>query len=334
MISPAEENAAMEKRQLGNTDFMITPIGLGAWAMGGGDWIFGWGPQKDEESIAAIRRAVGLGINWIDTAAVYGLGHSEEVVARALVDIPRGERPFVFTKCSLVWDDKGNVSHSLKRDSIRREMEESLRRLRVETIDLYQVHWPGFPAGNESPDLEEGWRALAELKQEGKARFIGASNFSAAQMERAARIAHVSSLQPPYSMLSRRIENEILPYCADHDIGVIVYSPMHSGLLSGTMTRERVASLPRDDWRVKFSTAFQEPMLSRNLDIVGKIRAIGARHGRSPGEVAIAWTLRLPAVTAAIVGARRPSQVDGFVGAAGFRLSDGEVAEIEKILAD
>jgi aryl-alcohol dehydrogenase-like predicted oxidoreductase len=334
MISPAEDSAAMEKRRLGSTELMITPIGLGAWAMGGGDWIFGWGPQNDEESIAAIRRAIGLGINWIDTAAVYGLGHSEEVIARALADIPRGERPLVFTKCSLVWDHEGNVSHCLKRDSIRREMEESLRRLRVETIDLYQVHWPGFPAGNESPDLEEGWRAVAELKQEGKARFIGVSNFNPAQMERAGRIAQLSSLQPPYSMLSRGIEKEVLPYCAAQGIGVIVYSPMHAGLLSGAMTRERVASLPKNDWRIRFNTAFQEPRLTRNLKIVEKIRDISTRHGRSPGEVAIAWTLRVPSVTAAIVGARRPSQVDGFVGAAEFRLSDSEVAEIEEILAD
>ena len=323
----------MEKRRLGNTDLEITPIGLGAWAMGGGDWIFGWGPQEDEESISAIRHAIDLGINWIDTAAVYGLGHSEEVVARALADIPHRERPLVFTKCSLVWDDKGNVSHCLKRDSIRREMEESLRRLRVETIDLYQVHWPGFPPGSESPDLEEGWRTLAELKQEGKARFIGVSNCNAGQMESAGRTGPVHSLQPPYSMLARGIESEVLAYCAAHTIGVIVYSPMHAGLLSGTMTRERVASMPKNDWRVNFNPEFREPRLTRNLEIVEKLRAIAARHGRSPGEVAIAWTLRLSAVTAAIVGARRPSQVDGFVGATEFRLSDIELTEIEKILA-
>ena len=323
----------MEKKRLGNTDLEITRIGLGAWAMGGGEWIFGWGPQKDDESIAAIRHAVELGINWIDTAAVYGLGHSEEVVARALADIPRRERPLVFTKCSMVWDEKGNVSHSLKRDSIRREMEASLRRLRVETIDLYQAHWPGFPAGSESPDLEEGWRTLAELKQEGKARFIGASNFNVGQLEKAGRIAAVDSLQPPYSMLARGIETEILGYCAAHDIGVIVYSPMHAGLLSGTMTHERVASLPKNDWRVKFNAEFQEPRLTRNLEVVEKLRTVGAKHGRSTGEVAIAWTLRLSAVTAAIVGARRPSQVDGFIGAAEFRLSGSDIAEIEKILA-
>lgn len=324
----------MERRQLGSTDLMITPIGLGAWAMGGGGWTFAWGPQDDGESIAAIRRAIDLGINWIDTAAVYGLGHSEEVVARALAEIPASDRPLVFTKCSLVWDDKGNISHSLEAGSVRRELESSLRRLRVETIDLYQIHWAVFP-GRPSTEggIERAGEALAELLQQGKIRHIGVSNFDVRQMERIRAVAPIVSLQPPYSMLRRGIEAEILPYCEAQGIGVIVYSPMQAGLLSGTMTRERIAAMPADDWRKKGSAAFQEPNLSRNLKLVEDLRAIGARHGRSPGEVAIAWTLRLPAVTAAIVGARRPSQVDGFIGAADFRLSEKEIEEIELALS-
>jgi aryl-alcohol dehydrogenase-like predicted oxidoreductase len=323
----------MEKRRLGNTDLLITPVGLGAWAMGGGGWAFAWGPQDDGESIGAIRRALDLGINWIDTAAVYGLGHSEEVVARALAEVPQSRRPFVFTKCSLIWDEKGNISHSLEPDSIRRELESSLRRLRVDTIDLYQVHWANFPG--EPPNdagIEDAWRMLARLQQEGKIRHLGVSNFNVPQMERIRAIAPVSSLQPPYSMLMRGIETEILPYCEVRGIGVIVYSPMHAGLLSGAMTRERVAAMPPDDWRKKWNPDFQEPRLSGNLKLVEGLRAIGGRHGKSPGEVAIAWTLRLRAVTAAIVGARRPAQVDGFISAADFRLSPEEIAEVESLL--
>ena len=323
----------MDKRRLGNTDLFITPIGLGAWAMGGGGWAFAWGPQDDGESIGAIRRALDLGINWIDTAAVYGLGHSEEVVARSLADIPQSSRPLVFTKCSLIWDEKGNISHSLEPDSIRRELESSLRRLRVDTIDLYQVHRANFP-GQPTNDsgIEAAWQMLARLQREGKIRHIGVSNFNVPQMERIHAIAPVSSLQPPYSMLRRGIESEILPYCEAQGIGVIVYSPMHAGLLSGAMTRERVAAMPTDDWRKQRNPEFQEPRLSGNLKLVEELRGIGARHGRSPGEVAIAWTLRLPAVTAAIVGARRPAQVDGFIGAADFHLSKEEIAEVEKLL--
>ncbi len=327
----------MEKRSLGDTGFQITPIGLGAWAMGGGGWIFGWGPQDDAESVAAIHHALDLGINWIDTAAVYGLGHSEEVVARALAEVPQGERPFVFTKCSLVWDEKGRISHRLDPASLRKELDNSLRRLRVETIDLYQIHWPSFvPAGGGNPSsdagLEEAWHALADLQVKGKIRNLGVSNFNVAQLDRVCRIAPVSTLQPPYSMLRRGIEAEILPYCAEHKIGTIVYSPMQSGLLSGSMTRERIASFPKDDWRA-MSAEFKEPRLTKNLQLVERLRAIGARHGRSPGEVAVAWTLRHPAVTAAIVGARRPAQVDGLIGAGKFRLSPQEIEEIEVALA-
>jgi aryl-alcohol dehydrogenase-like predicted oxidoreductase len=324
----------MQTRKLGNTGLEISPIGLGAWAMGGGGWAFGWGPQDDSESIAAIRRALDLGINWIDTAAVYGLGRSEGVVARALADLSASERPLVFTKCSLVWDEKGNISHNLEPASIRKELEASLERLHVETIDLYQIHWPNFTGGaSPSPGIEAAWQTLAELQGAGKVRRIGVSNFNVRELERIGRIAPVGSLQPPYSMLMRGVEAEILPYCAAHGIGVIVYSPMQSGLLSGKMTRERIAALPRDDWRLTKNPEFQEPRLSQNLRLVEHLKKIGLRHGRSPGEVAIAWTLRKPEVTGAIVGARRPDQAEGFIGAAEFRLDGEEIAEIESFLA-
>jgi len=312
----------MKTRQFGNTDMHITPIGFGTWALGGGGWAFGWGPQDDEQSIAAIHRALDLGINWIDTAAVYGLGHSEEIVARALKD--RSERPYVFTKCSRVWDENGEIRSSLKAQSIRRECEDSLRRLQVDVIDLYQVHWP-MPES----ELEEGWETMAQLKDEGKVRYIGACNFNVEQMRRAMRIAPISTLQPPYSLVKPEVEEEILPFCEEQDIGVIVYSPMMSGLLSGSMTRERIAKLPDDDWR-KRDPEFQEPRLSRNLALVEQLQEIGYMHSRSPGEVAIAWTLHNPAVTAAIVGARRPEQVDSIIGAAEFRLTEAEFDQIEE----
>jgi len=312
----------MQKKRLGNSDLELTPIGIGAWAMGGGGWQFAWGPQDDDESIAAIHAALDRGINWIDTAAVYGLGHSEEVVARALEE--RSNRPYVFTKCERVWNEQRLIQKSLKRDSIKRECEASLQRLKVEVIDLYQIHWP-----EPDEDVEEGWSALAELRKEGKVRRIGVSNFNASQLERARKIAPITSLQPPYSAISPEIEQEVLPYCLRHNIGVIVYSPMKSGLLSGKMTRERVAAMPEDDFRRR-APAFQEPALTRNLELADKMRKIGERHGRSPGEVAIAWTLRHPAVTAAIVGMRSASQVDGVIGALEFRLSTEEIAEIDR----
>ena len=304
----------------------LTPIGVGAWAMGGGGWAFGWGPQDDEQSIAAIHAALDHGVNWIDTAAVYGLGHSEEVVARALA--VRGgsgySRLHVFTKCERVWNEKGEISGSLKAESIRRECENSLRRLKVDAIDLYQVHWP-MP----DEDLEEGWAAMAQLKQEGKVRWIGVSNFNVKQMDRCRKIAPITSLQPPYSAISPEVEDDILPYCRKHGIGVIVYSPMKSGLLTGKMTKERVAQFPQDDFRRR-AAAFQEPALSKNLELAELMKRIGARHGRSAAEVAIAWTLRHPAVTAAIVGMRSPEQVTGVLGAMDFRLTDKEVTEIEE----
>jgi aryl-alcohol dehydrogenase-like predicted oxidoreductase len=310
----------MRKRLLGGSDLNITPLGIGAWAMGGGGWAFGWGPQDDAQSIASIRAALDAGINWIDTAAVYGLGHSEEVVARALEGVAR--KPYVFTKCARIWDEKGAIGKCLKRDSVRRECEASLRRLRVDVIDLYQMHWP-----EPDQDVEEGWETMARLKEEGKVRWIGVSNFSASQLERAALIAPVTSLQPPYSIVQPEIEQEGLPYCLGNGIGVLAYAPMKSGLLTGAMTRERLANLPEDDFRRR-NPFFQEPVFSRALRIVEQLRTIGARHGRTPGEVAIAWTLGHPAVTAAIVGIRTPEQLQGVIGAAEFRLSEDEVAEI------
>ncbi|MFN6471257.1 MAG: aldo/keto reductase [Nostoc sp. SerVER01] len=316
----------MQTKQLGNSELHITPIGFGAWAIGGGDWAFGWGAQDDEESIAAINRALDLGVNWIDTAAIYGLGHSEEVVAQALKG--RSNRPYIFTKCSLIWDEKGKIVNSLKADSIRREVEASLRRLDIETIDLYQIHWP-----NPDPEIEEGWTTLAKLKDEGKVRYIGVSNFNVQQLQRAQNIAPVTSLQPPYSLVKPNVGNEILPFCKENNIGVIVYSPMQSGLLTGKMTPERVANFPDDDWR-KNSSEFQQPRLSRNLKLVEVLRHIGEKHGRSPGEVAIAWTLNNPAVTAAIVGGRNPQQVEGIIGAGDFRLNQQELDEIETFIRE
>ncbi len=312
----------MKTRQLGNTDMQITPIGFGTWALGGGGWQFAWGPQDDEQSIAAIHHGLDLGINWIDTAAVYGLGHAEEIVGRALKG--RAERPYVFTKCSRVWDEHGDLSSNLKAQSIRRECENSLRRLQVEVIDLYQMHWP-LP----EQDIEEGWETMARLRDEGKVRYIGVCNFNVEQMRRAMKIAPISSLQPPYSLVKPGVENEILPFCREQNIGVIVYSPMMSGLLTGSMTRERIANLPEDDWR-KRDPEFQEPRLSGNLALVEKLTEIGFMHNLSPGVVAIAWTLRNPAVTGAIVGARRPDQVDGVIGAAEFRLSEAELEQIDE----
>ena len=310
----------MQTRQLGNSDLYITPLGIGAWAMGGGNWAFGWGHQEDQDSIDAIHAALDAGLNWIDTAAVYGLGHAEEVVAKALEGVSR--RPYVFTKCARVWNEQRQIGKSLKRDSVRRECEASLCRLKIDVIDLYQMHWP-----EPDEDVEEGWEAMVRLKEEGKVRWIGVSNFNVSQLKRAAAIAPITSLQPPYNIITPDIESEVLPYCQQNNIGVIVYSPMKSGLLTGKMTRERVAQMPPDDFRQR-TPNFQEPLLSRNLALVEKLREIGSRHGRTPGEVAIAWTLRHPAVTAAIVGLRNQGQLEGVIGAAEFRLSPQEVEEI------
>jgi aryl-alcohol dehydrogenase-like predicted oxidoreductase len=319
----------MNLRTLGQTDLKITPIGIGAWAIGGGQWQFGWGPQDDNQSVAAIHAGLDRAINWIDTAAAYGLGHSETVVARVLRE--RRARPYIFTKCSLVWDESGKISHNLQAASIRREAEASLNRLGIETIDLYQIHWPawsGRPESDSPGSIEEAILTLAQLKAEGKIRHIGISNFNASQMQRAMNVAPIASLQPPYSLLARDVETSILPFASERRIGVIVYSPMASGLLTGAMTRERIASFPEDDWR-KHSRNFQEPLLSRNLRLVETLRAIGKRRDAAPGEVAIAWTLRNPAVTGAIVGIRSAEQVSGIAGAADVRLSDEEVLDIE-----
>jgi aryl-alcohol dehydrogenase-like predicted oxidoreductase len=318
----------MKTRQLGQSDLNITRIGIGAWAIGGGKWEFGWGPQDDQQSIAAIRAGLDLGINWIDTAAAYGLGHSEMIVGRAVQGLQ--SRPYIFTKCSLVWDDDGKISHNLQADSIRRECEASLKRLGVDAIDLYQIHWPAWKGAKESASpgsIEEALGALAELRDQGKIRHIGVSNFDVQQMRRAQGIAPITSLQPQYSLIATDVATETLPYVLSQHIGVIVYSPMGSGLLTGAMTRERIAAMPEDDWR-KGNPNFQEPLLSRNLQLVERLRSVGQRHGASPGEVAIAWTLTNPAVTGAIVGVRSARQAQGVAGAANLDLTQDEIAEI------
>jgi aryl-alcohol dehydrogenase-like predicted oxidoreductase len=314
----------METRKLGNSDLQITPVGFGAWAVGGSGWEFAWGPQDDSDSISAIHRALELGVNWVDTAAVYGTGHSEEIVAGALEGW-RGPRPYVFTKCVLVWDEKRKLRKDFSPASIRRECGDSLRRLQVDVIDLYQMHWPPEDSG---PGLEEAWQTLAALKKEGKVRWIGVSNFNVEQIKRAEKIAPVTSLQPPYSLIRRSIEKEILPYCKQQGIGVISYAPMASGLLTGAMTRERAAALPQDDFRTR-NPEFREPRLSKNIALVERLRQVGARHGRTPGEVAIAWTLRHPAITGAIVGARNAKQAEGVMRAGELKLTSDEIAEID-----
>lgn len=312
----------MKTNILGNSDLAITPIGVGAWAIGG-DWQFGWGPQDDAHSIAAIHRALELGMNWIDTAPAYGLGHSEEVVARALARW-KGKRPYIFTKCGMVWNDQGKIDYSLRAESVRHECEASLRRLKTDAIDLYQIHW----TADELNETIEGWNTLTALQKEGKVRWIGVSNAGVEELQKLHSIARITSLQPPYSLIRREVETAQLPWCRRENVGVIVYSPMASGLLTGAMTRERIASLPPTDWRSR-NEQFREPKLSGNLRLVERLRIVGARHGRSPGEVAIAWTLHHPAVTGAIVGTRRPHQVDGIIGAMDFRLTPTEIAEIE-----
>jgi aryl-alcohol dehydrogenase-like predicted oxidoreductase len=306
--------------KLGGTGLEITRVGFGAWAIGGGGWQFGWGPQQDDESIAAIHRALELGVNWIDTAAAYGFGRSEEIVGRALRGL--SQRPYVFTKSSLLDDGTRHVKHVLKRDSILREAEGSLERLGVDAIDLYQIHWP-VP----DEDVEEGWAAMAELKERGLVRHIGVSNFSVSQLRRIEAITPAETIQPPYSLIDRAAETELLPFAEQHGIGAIVYSPMGSGLLTGGITRERIAAMPDDDWR-KTDPEFTEPRLTANLALAGRLTAIAERHGSSPGAVAIAWTLRNSAVNGAIAGFRRPDQVDPIVAAANLDLTSQDIAEI------
>ncbi len=307
-----------QTKTLGNSDLQLTRIGFGSWAIGGGNWSFGWGDQDDNDSIAAIRSALDAGVNWIDTAAVYGLGHSEEIVAKAVHGM--AEKPYIFTKCERTWNEQGEVIPSMKK--IREECEASLRRLQVDAIDLYQIHWP-----QPDEEIEEGWQTMADLQKEGKVRFIGVSNFSVDQMKRCQAIAPITSLQPPYSMINRSAEPEILPFCLENGIGVINYSPMHSGLLTGKMTKERVAAFPDNDFR-KRAKNYQEPYLSQNLAIAEKLKEVGGRHGVEAGVVAIAWTLHNPAITAAIVGGRNPQQVEGVLPAATFQLTEAEYNEI------
>jgi aryl-alcohol dehydrogenase-like predicted oxidoreductase len=292
-------------------------VGIGAWAIGGADWAFGWSAQDDRESIRAIHAALDCGINWIDTAAVYGLGHSEEVVARALREYG-GAKPYVFTKCERAWDANRQIVKSLKRDSIRSECEASLLRLGVDQIDLYQIHWP-----EPIEDIEEGWGTLVDLQREGKVRWIGLSNFNASQMEAVRKLGAITSLQPPYSLIRREVEAETLPYVQNLGIGVIAYSPMGSGMLTGAMTRERVENFPEDDWR-KRSVHFQEPLLSRNLQIASRVVQVASRLGVSPGAVAIAWVLHNPAVTGAIVGIRSSGQVEELASGFGLKLTQDD----------
>jgi len=311
-------------KQLGNSDLQLTAIGFGAWAIGGGNWDFAWGAQDDDESVGAIHQALDEGINWIDTAAIYGLGHSEEIVGKAVRG--RAEKPLIFTKCSMRWDEKRTIYRSLTAQSVAEELDASLRRLGVEAMDLYQIHWP-----NPEAEIEEGWAELARQQTAGKVRWIGVSNFNVEQMKRAQAIAPITSLQPPYSMLRPAVEAEILPYCLENGIGVINYSPMVSGLLTGRMSAERVAAMPSDDWRRK-AVEFNEPRLSRNLRLVEVLREIGSAHGVQPGVVAVAWTLHAPAITAAIVGGRSGEQVKGLAPALHFRLTEEEFGRIGEFL--
>jgi len=312
----------MKTRQLGATDLHLSEIGFGAWAIGGGDWAFGWGPQDDQEAIDAIRHSLDLGVNWIDTAAVYGLGHSEELVAKAVEGI-RNE-VIIATKCSLIWDENREVGDSLRRESVRREAENSLRRLNTDVIDLYQIHWP-----SDDEHIEEGWDEIGRLIEEGKIRYGGVSNFLVGHLERAHAIHPVSSLQPPYSMLRRGIENSQLPWCAEHNTGVVAYSPMASGLLTGKFDINRVAE---NDWRHR-APEFKEPNLTANLDLVEGLRPIAEKYGKTVAQLSVAWVLRRPEVTSAIVGARRPSQIEETVGASGWEIEAEDLDQIENLLS-
>jgi aryl-alcohol dehydrogenase-like predicted oxidoreductase len=318
-------------QRLGVTDMHVTRVGVGAWAIGGTGWVAGWGRQDDSASIASIRHAIHRGINWIDTAAIYGLGHSEDIVGQALADMPVSQRPFVFTKCGLIWDETDRMVPPKKigtSTSIRHELDGSLRRLRVERIDLYQMHWPP----DDGTPLEEYWQTLLDLKAEGKVRAVGLSNHDTAQLEAAERLGHVDTLQPPFSAIHRDVATVELPWCRAHNTGVIVYSPMASGLLTGAFTAERAKSLPKDDWRSR-SVDFTGNGLVNNLALANAMRPIAARHGTSVASVALAWTLAWPAVTAAIVGARSPAQIDGWFDAATLRLSPEDLQEIAAAIA-
>jgi aryl-alcohol dehydrogenase-like predicted oxidoreductase len=330
MLATSISNATLPTRPLGRTDMAITRVGFGAWAIGGGDWAVGWGNQDDRDSIAAIRHAVERGINWIDTAAVYGLGHSEEVVREALSIFPKEQRPYVFTKCGLVWDEKDRKAMPKTVGapaSIRREAEASLRRLGVERIDLYQMHWPA----SDGTPLETYWQTLLDLKKEGKVRAVGLSNHSAAQLEAAEKLGHVDTLQPPFSAIRREVAAAELPWCAAYQTGVIVYSPMQSGLLTGTFSVERAKALPRDDWRSR-NAEYTGDLLARNLQLADAMKPIAERHHTSVATIAVAWTLAWPGVTGAIVGARSAAQVDGWLDAAHVELSPDDMRDIAKAI--
>ena len=318
----------MKRQKLGNSSMEITKIGFGSWAVGGPGYEFSWGKQDDNDSIKAIHKCLELGVNWIDTAAVYGAGHSEEVVGEAVKQWS-GQKPFIFTKCTNLWDENKKVYHYYKPESIRKECEDSLRRLKMDAIDLYQMHWPP----DDDSEIDPAWETMAKLKDEGKVKHIGVSNFNVKQMEQAKRIAPITSLQPPYSLLRRKIEKEILPYCKEQNIGVIVYSPMASGILTGAMTKERARNLPDNDWR-KRSPNFTEPKISSNLKVVDKLKEIGTKYGRVPGEIAVAWVLSNHAVTGAIVGARNEKQVNGVYNASELELSNDDLAEINNLIED
>ena len=314
----------MKTRKLGNSPLHLTPVGLGTWAIGGGDWKFGWGAQDDALSIRTIHEAMAVGINWIDTAAVYGLGRSEEVVGRALKEMK--DKPIISTKCERCWEPDGTIVPRLKRASVKQECEDSLRRLGVDVIDMYQIHWP-----QPDEDIEEGWSAVAELIKEGKVRYAGVSNFNVAQLKRIQPIHAVTFLQPPYSMLNRGIEAELLPYCEENDIGIIAYSPMQKGLLSGKVTKEWAAALPADDHR-RADPQFNEPLLTKNIALAKGLAEIAHRYGRNSAELAIAWVLRQPRVTAAIVGARKPGQIKETVFGGNFAIKPEDVARIDALL--
>ena len=321
---------ALTARRLGLTDMELTTVGFGAWAIGGGDWVFGWGPQDDEQSIATIRHAVGRGINWIDTAAVYGLGHSEDVVRRALQDIPAAERPYIFTKCGLVWDEADRMApprQILRPESIRRECEASLRRLGVERIDLYQFHWPD----ETGTEIEDSWAEMIRLVDDGKIRAAGVSNFDVTLLAHCEALRHVDSLQPPFSLIRRQAAEREISWCASHGTGVIVYSPMQSGLLTDRFSEERAKALPKEDWRHR-SSDFHRPKLRRNLALRDGLRPIAGRHGTTVAQIAIAWTLRWTGVTAAIVGARSPEQVDGWIDAGAIELTQEDLDEIVAVI--
>jgi aryl-alcohol dehydrogenase-like predicted oxidoreductase len=317
----------MQTRQLGRSDLNLTTVGLGTWAIGGGDWDFGWGPQDDKESIAAIRRALDLGINWIDTAAIYGLGHAEEIVAKAITG--RRDEVIVATKCGLRWRSGSTTPFGqLDAESVREEAEASLKRLNTEVIDLYQIHWP-----NPDKDIEEAWTAIAKLLEQGKVRYAGVSNFNVTQLKRVQAIHPVTSLQPPYNMLERGVEDEVFEYCVANHIGIVVYSPMKAGLLTGKYTKERVANLPDGDWR-RGSDEFKEPRLSVNLNLIEQLKPIAERNDMSLGQLAIAWVLRRPEVTAAIVGARRPQQIEETIEAGDQMLSQQDIEQIKNLLEE